>query len=100
MSRDSEENQTIGNLYSENVLAVGMVSVDPVEEAHPVDGDAGSLARGEINDLKEQIHNWVETDATEDELRQVIDRINEVEDGPPIDDEFDMAGQAGLGEDL
>jgi len=69
MSQDSKENATISSLYSESV----------VKEAHPMDGDAGSMARDEVNALKEDIHNWVETDATEDELREIIDRIHQVE---------------------
>ena len=73
MSKDSKENAMIGNLYSENIF----------HEAHPIDGDAGSGARSAINDLKEEIHNWVETNATEDELREVLDRISEIENPVP-----------------
>ena len=73
MSKDSKENAMIGGLY-ENIF----------QEAHPVDGDAGSLARDSINQLKEDIHNWVETNATEEELREVIDRIHEIENPPSL----------------
>ena len=81
MSKDSKENATIGGLY-ENILAAGIVTTG-IEEAHPVDGDAGSLARDAINQLKEDIHNWVETGATEEELREVLDRIHEIENPEP-----------------
>ena len=73
MSQDSKENATIGEIYGENIF----------HEAHPSDGDAGTGARDAIHQLKEDIHRWVETNATEDELREILDRISEIENPAP-----------------